>query len=165
MFFATQPAHYTAEKISKGSYRGIGAGRLYSRRANSNGHALLFQRISARDYLGQRVRASAFLKAAQVEGWAALWIRVDDEQGRVLMFDNMMNKPIRGSREWERYSVVVDIPAEAAEVHFGALLSGRGEILVDEFELQVSGTALPGRELKKRIRELPERPGNLGFEE
>lgn len=114
--------------------------------------------------MGRRLQVSGFLKAKQVKGWAGLWVRVDAADGKVLQFENMMNEPVRGTIDWKRYSVTVDVPPEAVGIHFGALLSGRGEVLVDDFDLEATGPLLPGRELKQRIRVLPAEPANLGFE-
>jgi hypothetical protein len=84
---------------------------------------------NAAPFLGTRVRFTAEVKAADVEGWAGLWMRVDSTS-QALAFDNMHNRPIRGTLDWHVYSVVLDVSAQAHDIYVGLLLGGRGETWV-----------------------------------
>ena len=70
------------------------------------------QQFSADRFLGKRVRFAAFVKAQDVEGWAGLWMRLDGRFSVTLKLDNMQNRPIRGTSEWNLYSCVLDVPPE-----------------------------------------------------
>ena len=66
---------------------------------------------------GKRVRMIGYAKSEGVElytrefGWAGLWMRVDGPQlYRPLAFDNMVNRPIHGSADWQKYEIVLDVP-------------------------------------------------------
>ena len=164
-FFSSNASHFEAKPESEDAHQGRSAVQVVSREASESDHALIYQKISAKNYRGKKLEVSGFLKASGVTGWAGLWVRVDDSEGRVLEFDNMMDRPVRGTLPWKSYEIKLDVPSQAWEIHFGALLCGQGEILVDDFKVEAVGRLLPGRELKKRIREIPEAPMNLGFEE
>jgi hypothetical protein len=51
--------------------------------------ATLTQSIRADDYRGKRVRLAAYVKSADVQVWAGLWMRVDSHVRRATAFDNM----------------------------------------------------------------------------
>jgi hypothetical protein len=109
---------------------------LRSTTGKAHGFGTITQSISAEHYAGRRVRLSADVKSDQLSGWAGLWMRADKDIKSVA-FDNMQNRPIRGTRDWQHYDVVLDIPVDATSVHFGALLVGAGEVDVSGFKLDV----------------------------
>ena len=114
---------------------------------------------------GERLRMSAYVKTKDVEAWAGLWMRVDGPGGGILSFDNMQDRPVRGTIGWEQYEVVLDVPETSVHIAFGVLLAGKGKVWVDDFEFEVVGPDTPVTDLKSRVTEMPLEPGNLGFEE
>lgn len=111
----------------------------------SNGHVsvvargrfgTIMQSFSADRYAGHRVRVSAEIKADNLSGWAGLWMRADQDHGTVA-FDNMQNRAIRGSQDWRRYEVILDIPPQATSLHFGVLLAGAGEVDMSDVKFEV----------------------------
>lgn len=162
--YSPAPSHYRVERISEISRTGEGCASLASAMAANREHAVLLQKISAQGYLGRRLELTGYLRTSEVTGWAGLWVRVDGPDGEVLHFDNMMDRPVKGTTSWKRYHLTVDVPGDSQEVHFGALLSGRGQVWVDDLKLTARGVAAPGLEIKTRIRELPREARNLGFE-
>ncbi len=97
-------------------------------------------------FLGKRVRMSGWIKTENVTGWAGLWMRVDGQnEGEVLAFDNMYanNRSITGTTDWKKYDVVLDVPKEASNINFGALLTGNGKIWFDEVTFEVVGNDVP----------------------
>jgi hypothetical protein len=132
--------------------------RLRRAAGESGGFGALMQSIAATRYLGRRVRFSAMLRTTEVTGWAGLWLRVDGANG-CLMIDNMRDRGLRQTTEWTPASTVLDIPEEATELHFGALLSGGGAVDLarpqfGEADEEVTATARGP---------LPERPQALDF--
>jgi hypothetical protein len=64
-----------------------------------------------------------------------LWLRVDPNLG----FDNMRDRGVQGTTAWGRYEVILDVPLNATEIAFGALLSGNGTLWVDDLNLEAVG--------------------------
>ena len=181
MSIATAEPNYIADRwqmftSSKGFYEGglaeassrtgkLGGLLRSKREPTTHNHALLLQEISAQQFLGRRIVLTGYLRTEEVDGWAGLWLRVDDATGKVLSFENMMERPVVGTTDWTPYKIELDVPVQAQEIHFGALLAGSGLVRVDDFTLEVRGPILPGLKIKQKIRSLPEEAGNLGFEE
>jgi hypothetical protein len=119
---------------------------------------------SSEPYQGKRVRFSANVKADNVADWAGLWMRIDDVNHRtngvskVLGFDNMQRRPIKGTGGWKSYSVVLDVPEAATGIALGILLSGSGAVWLNGAKLEVVGNdvATTGGPAQG--------PTNLGFE-
>lgn len=110
-----------------------------------SGFGTLMQKIPADEYRGKRIRLSGFMKAEGVKDWAGFWLRVEGKKGRrLLAFDNMMRRPIRGTQnDWTQYRLVLDVAEEAEAVAYGFLLNGVGQIWADGFELEVVGDDVP----------------------
>jgi hypothetical protein len=124
----------------------------------------LTQGISAEAFRGQRVRYSGFVRTEGAkDAGAGLWMRVDGAKpGETLAFDNMHGREITGTTEWKRCEIVLDVPQEAAEIYFGALLAGKGTAWVDDLKIEKVDTSVPTTDLTKQA--LPSQPRNLDFE-
>ena len=162
--YSSRAGAYTGGRITEVSRSGKASGILRSEDASPKEHALLIQKLSAEEFRGYRMELIGYLKSGEVTGWAGLWVRVDDVDGNVLEFHNMMDTPVRGDSPWTRYAVPFDVPPEAWEIHFGALLAGKGEVQADDLELRRLGGTRPASALKQKIRSLPLQPRNLDFE-
>ena len=97
---------------------------------------------SAGAFRGHRVRITAEIKVSGVSGWVGLWMRVDGAS-HPLAFDNMQDRPITGSRGWQRYSVVLDVAPASKDVYFGMLLAGKGEAWIRQATLSIAGAGVP----------------------
>ena len=131
---------------------------------SENEYATVMQQFSADRFLGKRVRFAAFVKAQDVEGWAGLWMRLDGRFSVTLKLDNMQNRPIRGTSEWNLYSCVLDVPPETEVINIGILLSGKGNVWMDNTSFQEVDHSVPVTEFEIR-KEYPEYPENMSFEE
>lgn len=100
--------------------------------ADGEGFGTVMQKRDPADFLGKRVRMSAWVKTRDLAGWGGLWLRVDGAGHRTLAFDNMGRRPIRGTTDWQRYEVVLDVAKEATGVSFGLLMAGAGQAWVSE---------------------------------
>jgi hypothetical protein len=151
---------------------GKASGCVRSTGDGAGGFGTLTQWFRADDYRGKRVRMSAFVKTAEVEGKAGLWMRIDGKEKTGLAFDNMMERPVKSTTDWKKYEVVLDVPAEAEEIFFGFLVAGKGRGWVDDIKFEVVNNDVPttALELKPmdRQRELtkdvPKEPTNVDFE-
>jgi len=134
--------------------------------------ASLTQGFRADAYRGKRLKLSAWAKVADVENRAGLWMRVDGKERSALAFDNMQNRPIRGTSGWAKYEVVLSIPDGATDIYFGFLLSGKGRAWVDDIAFDVVGEGVaptdlgltPDPRATGATAFLPAKPTNLGFE-
>ena len=90
------------------------------------------------DFQGKNITLKAFLKTENIpdDGMAGLWMRIDGD-GRMLAFDNMQNRPVKGSTGWTEYTISLPLPEESEKVNIGGLMTGTGKMWVDNFRLFV----------------------------
>jgi hypothetical protein len=118
------------------------------------------------------VRLSGWLKTKDVAGAAALWMRVDGAD-KTLAFDNMDKRSVKGTKDWAKYEIVLDVPAASQDITFGLLLAGKGRAWVDDFKFEVVDDKVKSTNLLEQeipIKrpdggEVPGKPVNLEFEE
>ena len=124
------------------------------------GFGTLMQNFDAKDYRGKRLRLSAWVKSSNVKDWAGVWMRIDGSDMKSLGFDNMQNRPIKGTKAWTHHDVVLDVPESAAQIAFGILLSGEGKVWISGVEFQAVDNSVPVTSLSSGVS--PE-PRNLDF--
>ena len=131
---------------------------------NPEDFGTVMQQFNAKEYLGKRMKLSAFIKAENVEGWAGLWMRIDGDGAQQLKFDNMQERPIKGTSQWNYYDSVLDIPLEAEIINIGVLLQGKGCIWSDSFTFEEVDHTVETTDFQ--IEEIiPTEPSNLSFDE
>jgi hypothetical protein len=128
--------------------------------ATEQGFGTLMQMAAPGQYLGKRVRFSAWAKAEDVTGWAGLWMRVDGTGNKMLSFDNMQGRPIKGTQPWTRHEIVLDVPDGAQALAFGVLLAGQGAVWIDDLAFEVVPDTVPVTQSSGT-----EPPRNLNFEQ
>ncbi|UII57574.1 AraC family transcriptional regulator [Cytobacillus spongiae] len=161
----SHPFHYKMGIDREVFHRGNASGVLESVTAESPSEfATMMQQFKSTKYKGKRLKLSGFLKSEQVEGFCGFWMRIDDALGDVLQFDNMSNRPIIGSCEWNHYQVVLDVPEKSELIAFGVLLSGSGKVWIDDLRFEEVDENTPSTNLNLST-ELLEEPTNLSFEE
>ena len=126
--------------------------------------ATIMQQFNAKNFLKKRVRLSGFIKAQDVTGWCGLWVRIDDVYNNVLKFDNMQFRPITGTTEWNHYSCVVDTPENSHVISIGMLLSGKGQVWLDNVSFQEVDLNTKTTDQTSDVY-YPDYPVNLTFEE
>ena len=87
-------------------------------------------------YEGRVITVKAFMKFENVEQSIGLMLRIDGNSGS-LQFDNMMQKGIMGTQDWTEYSVTLPLPEEARTIYIGAMLSGKGKLWIDHFQVLI----------------------------
>lgn len=135
------PAYVAGVDFSTPRNGGAAAYLTATRQTQTTDFGGLAQSISALPYRGLRIRWTLWLRPTDVTGLAAAWVRVDGA-GRILAFDNMETRPLRGTLGWTQASVVVDVPNNALSIALGALLSGPGELLIDDAALELVDTTV-----------------------
>ena len=101
------------------------------------------QMFDADDYRGKRVRLSGYVKSELVEPWAGLWMRVDGPNGKMLSFDNMENRPIVGTTDWQKCEIVLDVPEDSAQIAIGIVLSGKGQVWLSNVQFEAVDSNVP----------------------
>jgi len=66
-----------------------------------------------------------------------LWLRADGDKEFNLFFDNMSNRPIRGTTPWTKYVIDAHLPEKTRWLNYGIVLEGRGAMWADNFRLMV----------------------------
>jgi hypothetical protein len=84
-----------------------------------------------------------------------------DEAKKSLAFDNMQSRPVKGTRDWQRYEVVLDVAPEAKKIAMGVLLDGEGTLWVSDMNLEVVPTSVPTTDMMTDQKRGPE---NLRFQ-
>src|SRR5580658_5580470 len=107
----SKPQEYDCEVDSQAMYNNKPSAYLEAKKADVEGFGTLMQFFSAGQYTEKRVRLSAFVKSEGVRDWAGLWMRVDKGK-KLLAFDNMQDRPIKGTTAWHNYEVVLDVPPD-----------------------------------------------------
>jgi hypothetical protein len=89
-----------------------------------------------------------------------------DKENTMVGFDNMQNRSIKGTQPWQQYDVVLDVPQGATDIAFGVLLTGAGEVWMNDVSFEVVGTETPTTNLNpSQSHSLPTHPSNLSFSE
>ena len=151
--------------IDKGeAHSGDASLRMKSDTTAPDDQVLLVQTIRVGNYAGKRVRMSAFLKTQDLSNSVVLWlnaIRSDDSGSHfTLSIDNMADRPVRGTTDWQQYNLVLDIPSGATNFDVGAIMSGSGVVWLDDFEIEEVSIDVPATGTGMLTG-----PSNLGFEE
>ncbi len=143
------------------TFNGKKSAYLRSKGLEPEGFGTLMQQFGASVYLGKRLRYSAYVKSEDVESWAGLWMRVDGvEQYKSLSFDNMQNRSIKGTTEWQRYEIVLNVPKESTNIAFGILLEGSGQVWLSDIQFAEVTDDIPVTDVSKSF---PDQPENLDF--
>lgn len=113
-----------------------------------SGFGTLMQNSLPDKYLGKRIRMSAYVKTKDVQDWSGLWLRIDEkESGKYLCFDNMhdgkTNRSLKGTNDWKKYEIVLDVPLNSLNLGYGALINGTGQIWFYDFKFETVDISVP----------------------
>lgn len=158
----SHPQQYDMGRDEKVVFRGRASGFVKSNKPESEGFGSYLQGFDADEYRGKRVEFSAMVKAEAVANWSGLWMRIDGDKQQPLAFDNMQGRAIKGTSDWVRHSVVLDVAADAKAVVFGVLLSGKGSVWINDVRFEVVSNAVPVTDVMKKST--VKGPLNLTFE-
>lgn len=165
MLSGSHPYHYEMGIDREEVHQGKASGYLKSNGVETPSEfATMMQQFKADTYRGKRVRLTGFVKSQDVEVFSGLWMRVDSASEDILQFDNMHNRPITGTRSWNHYSLVLDVPENSAVISFGLLLTGSGHVWVDQLRFEEVGKDVPTTHMEVGSS-LADGPENLLFED
>ncbi|MEN8122708.1 MAG: S41 family peptidase [Bacteroidota bacterium] len=104
------------------------------------------------NYKGDSIQLEGYMKIQDVEnGFAGLLMRIDGN-GSSLVFDNMKNQNITGTKDWKKYSIKLPYPEEAENIFVAGIIVGKGKAWFDDFVLTIDGKNIQTlKEIKKPI--------------
>ena len=159
----SNPSEYEMGIDNSNFQNGNSCAYIKSKSPKKEEFGTLMQTISAENYLGKRLQLSGHVKSENVKGWSGLWMRIDGSNNQQLGFDNMQGRSIKGTKDWQKYKIVLDVPANSKSINYGVLLGGIGKVWFDNFKLEEVDESEPVTNLTKKNL-LPSSPINLDFE-
>jgi hypothetical protein len=155
----SESRQYEGGVADDGYARGGHAKYLRSDKAKDRDWGTLMQSFSAAQYRGKRLRFEAQVRTEGVTDWSGLWMRVDCEGQYSCSFYNSMDKPIKGTRDWQLRSVTLEVPQNAQSISFGVIAAGKGTVWIDELKMNAVGNNVPVDAMPARENGFKLRPG------
>ncbi|NJX14001.1 hypothetical protein ABI125_01170 [Tamlana crocina] len=147
--------------ISHDKERNSNVAYLKSKESKIDGFGTIMQSFQPTDFLGKKVKLTGYIKTIDVKRWTGMWMRVDGPiKGQSLSFDNMGDRPIKGSTPWKKYEIILDVPKSATNISYGVLTDGTGDALIDNFNFEIISD-----DETSTGRVKLEKPTNTNFEE
>ena len=100
------------------------------------------QRCPAHHREGEKIRLEAEVGTEDVDNWAGVWLRIDGPSNH-LYFNNMHDRPIRGTTPWAKYAIETRVPTGSEWMNYGILLVGNGTVRVDNLRPSVMSNQEP----------------------
>jgi RNA polymerase sigma factor (sigma-70 family) len=114
---------------------------IKSKITDTNGSASLIQNIQAQNYRGKRIRFTGYIKCEAVEVRAGLAMDIiSNRHMRNFGHDNMEDRPLKGTLDWQFCEIVLDVPQEADFIMIGALLQDKGQIWLADLKFEEVST-------------------------
>jgi C-terminal processing protease CtpA/Prc len=113
----------------------------FERDDNSPGRLSVLTSRLPWDFTGQTLELRGFLRTEEVSGYIGLWLREDGDSG-TLALENMSSQQVKGTHDWQEYSITLPVHADMRALVFGVLLSGTGKAWADDLQLLVDGKAI-----------------------
>jgi hypothetical protein len=88
-------------------------------------------------FAGKTVRFTGWLRARGVTGDGAYLFVIAERGGSIAAHDFMPGNEVKGTRDWERYSVTLAIPPVTDLLRVGATLQGPGSIWFDDSSIEI----------------------------
>jgi len=96
--------------------------------------------LSAGPAVGQTFHLTGAIRTQAVNGYASLWANVSDSQYNTVAFQDLHPSVPSGTTGWQVYSISLQVPASAANITFGVLLSGTGTAWFDDLSIDIDGS-------------------------
>ncbi|MGS2761448.1 erythromycin esterase family protein [Sinomicrobium sp. M5D2P9] len=90
------------------------------------------------NYTGDTIRLSAKIKYENVKNYVGLLMRIDG-YSKFLAFESMQKLKIRGTKDWEEYSIKLPYPSNAKAIYVGGILGKKGTAWFDDFKVTIDG--------------------------
>jgi hypothetical protein len=140
---------FSARVDSVMPHGGRGSGLLESVAPGRGAFGALMQGCRADGLRGHTIRISTFVRSESIRDSATFWFRGYGRGASPLRLDGNTVVVPRGSSEWRREELLVDLPQAAETVAFGISLNGSGRVWIDDLQLEpVARDAAPARATK-----------------
>lgn len=103
-----------------------------------NSSSTIYEVSNSSALFGKHISVTGWLKTKAVQGWAGVFVIIVNKDGRRYQYDDMSDRPIRGTTDWQQIEIVTDLPDEPCVVYFGPDLYGPGELWGDDFQINVA---------------------------
>ena len=165
----SKPDSYEVDLGNSNVYNGKKSALIESAESEIDGFGTIMQTCSASEYLGKKIRMSGFIKTENVSNWSGMWLRIDSKKSQSpKYFDNMRDRQIKGTTNWKKYEIIMDIPTNSNDMNFGVLLNGTGKVWIDNISFEIIGETTEKFNDSLNIgitKKLLPKPTNLDFEE
>ncbi len=139
----SKPGFYDVAKAEE-KYNDMPVYFLQSKENVTEGFGTIMTSVQPGEFAGKRVRLSGNIKCEKVDRQAGMWMRIDGyTPGSMLGFDNMGTRPIEGTKDWQKYEVVLDVPDTSAAIAYGVLLNGNGTVWLSDLKMEAVGMDVP----------------------
>jgi RNA polymerase sigma factor (sigma-70 family) len=132
-FISDTPEEYVAAMDAQVEHDGHATMRISSDSAPKSATGKYArEETSIGQYVGHRIRVTAWLKAQGVSDDGGIRIKISDADGNVIADDGQRaRRPVRGTVDWKLYSAFANVPATAVKIQWGAMLNGQGSMWLD----------------------------------
>jgi len=93
------------------------------------------QSLDAFGYAGKTARFSGWLRTRETSEGGAVLTLTALMSGATIAHNFMEQTPVKGTTPWQRYTIMLKIPAGTDRVEVGAMLQGKGSLWLDDVEL------------------------------
>ena len=91
-------------------------------------------------FKGDRIKLTGYVKTEGLEGGAGLWMRLDGANYKNYGFDNMQDRPITGTTDWQEYTIEMDYDEDNVKsIVLGGLITGKGKMWMDNLHITIDG--------------------------
>jgi hypothetical protein len=80
------------------------------------------------------------------------------------MKDGKKDRSIKGTTDWTKYEIVLDVPLNSSNLAYGALLVGTGQIWFDDIKFEIVDNSVATTGKDKEAMMPNKEPVNLDFE-
>jgi hypothetical protein len=112
----------------------------------TNGGSMKTDNSSSTKYLvtegsvlfGKRILITGWLKSSKIQNWGSAFMIILGMDGTLLKVDDMGDRPIHGTTDWQQIEFVTDVPSQTCFIYFGPDLYGPGELWGDDFQINLA---------------------------
>jgi len=146
----SKPDLYEIGKDESVKYNEVPSYYLKSIAEVKEGFGTIMKYIEPGEYIGKRAKLTGIIKSENINNRAGMWMRVDGpDPDKSLQFDNMGDRPIKGTNDWTKYEIVLDVPENSAGIAYGVLISGDGQVWLGNLSFEVVGNDVPSTNMIK----------------
>ncbi|WP_300603679.1 erythromycin esterase family protein [Niabella sp.] len=88
------------------------------------------------EYSGKQLKLEGYIKTENIsDGYAGLWMRIDGTP----QLGNMYHEALKGTHDWQRYSIELPLEKGATAIVMGGMLTGKGRMWLDNLHVTLDG--------------------------